>query len=432
MEKFMIIRSDSMKIGEFAKTFKVSKETIRFYTDKKLLTPVRVGNWYDYNQNCQDDMETVLLLKKMDFTIDEILKYFSYFRISTNHTITMKKEIIRLFEEKHRDIEDKINELSLAKLEIRKRTQALRDYDESDTTYEKPLGLPLELIPLLRCPECGGNLSVENGKVNYNSILSGRLVCDCGYEAKIAEGIVVFEGAQSDDPFKQPFEGEKYKALFENDERLIDQDEMLPSGYISSLTAVTNWLGEKLAAESPSGSVILDPMTHSGIISNRVIEKLQSRVNNFVYIALDPRFSLIHNFKKLLEKNRSRPRALFLCGDYRKLPVAVNSVDYLYSTFGTQSYTIYKRESPVTELLNYLKRGGKWYEVFFCCHSKREIKKEFLDIEHMLNASRIRDSLAEFSTSSFREIEKLNQKGELTFYFKPEAKLSMYAFIGTK
>src|SRR6056297_1922661 len=104
-----------MRIGEFSKQFNVSKETVRYYTDRELLTPVKIGNSNIYDQNCVEDMKNILLLKEMDFSIEEISRYFSFFRLSTKHTIPMKNDLLSLFKEKAVDIEKKINELMVAK-----------------------------------------------------------------------------------------------------------------------------------------------------------------------------------------------------------------------------------------------------------------------------------------------------------------------------
>jgi len=61
-----------LKIGEFANLFDVKKETVRFYTDKNLLTPVKIGSFYDYDRNCVVDMNKILELKDMDFNLEEI------------------------------------------------------------------------------------------------------------------------------------------------------------------------------------------------------------------------------------------------------------------------------------------------------------------------------------------------------------------------
>src|SRR6056297_844997 len=421
-----------MRIGEFSKQFNVSKETVRYYTDRELLTPVKIGNSNIYDQNCVEDMKNILLLKDMDFTIEEISRYFAFFRLSTKHTILMKKDLLSLFKEKQTDIERKIKDLMTAKKEIQKKIEEINNFEEIDVDADEQPGFPLDLLSILVCPECGKQLHVENGEISFNCLISGIMKCKCGYKAEIIDGIVVFEGAEYEELFDRKFEGAKYKKYFEKKEDLISHEQMLPSSYINSLTAATNWLGVKMAKEIKDGSIILDHMTHSGILSNRIINALLEQNTGFVYIGLDPRFLLIKNFKRILKLNKKTPRAVFMCGDYKKMPLAKESADFIYSCFGTQTYGIFKKRSPVNTIQSYLKPSGKWFELFFYTHDKKMIEDEFKYIDELLDYEKLISSFSAFQRVSYIESDELKQKGELSFYFKKQAKVHLLSFIGEK
>ena len=67
-----------IKIGDFAKLFNVSINTVRFYEEKGLLTPayIDIYNGYRYfDENNISDMSKILLLKKLDFTLEDIRNY---------------------------------------------------------------------------------------------------------------------------------------------------------------------------------------------------------------------------------------------------------------------------------------------------------------------------------------------------------------------
>lgn len=421
-----------MRIGAFSKKFNVSRETIRYYTDRELLTPVKIGNSNIYDQNCVDDMKNILLLKDMDFTIDEISRYFAFFRLSTKHTIPMKKDLLSLFDEKYADIERKIEDLMIAKQEIIKKIEEIKTFEEAETEDDEQPGFPIELLGILVCPECGKSLHVGNGEISYNCLISGTMNCKCGYKAEIIDGIVVFEGAEYEELFDRKFEGAKYKKFFEKKEDLIHHEEMLPSSYINALTAATNWLGDKMANEINEDSVILDHMTHSGILSNRIIDALLEKNNSFLYIGLDPRFLLIKNFKRILKMNKKKPKAVFMCGDYEKMPLPKESADFIYSCFGTQTYGIFKSHSPVNTIQKYLKPMGKWFELFFCTRDSRMIEDEFKAIDDLLNYEKLIRNFSAFQRVSYIESDELKQKGELSFYFKDKAKVNLLSFIGEK
>ncbi|MFP4461436.1 MAG: MerR family transcriptional regulator [Thermotogota bacterium] len=421
-----------MRIGEFSKKFNVSRETVRYYTDQELLTPVKIGNSNIYDQNCVEDMKNILLLKDMDFTIEEISRYFSFFRLSTKHTIPMKKDLLSLFEDKQSDIERKTKELMMAKEEILKKIEEIRTFEEVETASDDQPGFPIELLGILVCPECGKPLYVDNGEISYSCLISGILKCECGYKAEIIDGIVVFEGAEYEELFDRKFEGAKYKKYFEKKEDLINHEQMLPSSYINALTTGTNWLGIKMAKEIKDGSIILDHMTHSGILSNRIIDALLEQKSDFLYIGLDPRFLLIKNFKRILKMNKKNPKAIFMCGDYEKMPLAKESADYIYSCFGTQTYGIFKKRSPVNTIQGFLKPMGKWFELFFYTHDRNMIEEEFKDIEVLLYYEKLINCFSAFQKISYIESDLLKQKGELSFYFKKQAKVHLLSFIGEK
>jgi DNA-binding transcriptional MerR regulator len=73
---------EMMKIAEFSKEFVVKKSTIRFYTDINLLIPNKKNGYFDYNEQCREDMESIMSLKSFGFSIKEIqlLKAYERFR----------------------------------------------------------------------------------------------------------------------------------------------------------------------------------------------------------------------------------------------------------------------------------------------------------------------------------------------------------------
>ncbi|MFW6263643.1 MAG: MerR family transcriptional regulator, partial [Thermotogota bacterium] len=334
-----------MKIGEFANLFDVKKETIRFYTDKNLLTPVKIGSFYDYDRNCVEDMKTILQLKDMDFNLEEISKYLSFFRISTKNMIAMKKELVDLFKDKIADVDDKIKEYQKAQKELSQKLEVIIAFEDYEEGREKELGFPLDFLSHLFCPDCGEPLKVINGEISSNYLMEGQFSCDCGYKAKIVEGILVFEGAT----FKNPFEEQP---------EFNDQEKNLTPEYISAVSTSSRWIIEQMLKEDLEGKLLFDHSTQSGIMANRLIDALTEKNPNFTYIGMDTFFTLIKNFKKILSMNDVIPRTIFLCGNYDKIPLQNSSCDYVSSCFGLQSYSIYNMGFPVDKVLSFLKSEG--------------------------------------------------------------------------
>ena len=67
-----------LKIGEFAKLFNVTIKTIRFYEEKELLQPCYIDKYSGYryyNEENIKQMNEILYLKKLGFSLEEIKKY---------------------------------------------------------------------------------------------------------------------------------------------------------------------------------------------------------------------------------------------------------------------------------------------------------------------------------------------------------------------
>ena len=59
-------------IGELARTFEVSLRTLRFYEDRGLLVPRRVGTARFYGERDKSRLHAILRLKHLGFTLAEI------------------------------------------------------------------------------------------------------------------------------------------------------------------------------------------------------------------------------------------------------------------------------------------------------------------------------------------------------------------------
>ena len=407
-----------MKIGEFANLFDVKKETVRFYTDKNLLTPVKIGSFYDYDRNCVVDMNKILELKDMDFNLEEISKYLSFFRISTKNMIAMKKELVDLFRQKIEDVDQKLDEYKRAKEELTKKLEDIFAFEDYEEGRERELGFPLDFLSQLFCPDCGKSLTVKNGEISSNYIMEGQFLCDCGYTAKIVDGILVFEGAY----FNNPFE----------DHPEFNDHESLTPEYISAVSTSTRWIHEQLLKEDLEGKILFDHSTQSGILGNRLIDALTEKNPNFTYIGLDSFFFLVKNFKKILSMNDVIPRTIFMCGNYDKIPIRRASCDFISSCFGLQSFSIYNTIFPVEEVLSFLKPKGKWFETFFCVNDKRLVADEYSTIAGSFHCETIKEALSTVKKHAFVDTGEITDKGELRLYVKNEAKVSFFSFVGEK
>jgi MerR family transcriptional regulator, Zn(II)-responsive regulator of zntA len=62
-----------MKIKEFASKYQIQPDTIRYYEKENLLNPIRRENGYrDFDEECEKQIQLIIVLKQLGFTIKEI------------------------------------------------------------------------------------------------------------------------------------------------------------------------------------------------------------------------------------------------------------------------------------------------------------------------------------------------------------------------
>ena len=106
-----------MKIGEFSKKHQVTVDTVRHYINEGLLTPLRENTQYSFSEIDDRVMESILLLKSMNFKLEEMKAYLLFQTMYTNNTFSylgsFRKEFEEKLEENKKEIErlKKMNEL---------------------------------------------------------------------------------------------------------------------------------------------------------------------------------------------------------------------------------------------------------------------------------------------------------------------------------
>ncbi len=405
-----------LKIGEFADKFGISKETIRFYVSKKLLIPVKNGSFFVYDENCEGDLKTILLMKSLNFSLDEIVRYLSFIRLSSKRMKALHNEMIALFEGKIDEVQTEINRLQQSKDILSKRLDEIRAIE---IPREKEIGLPLALSASLVCPDCGSSLMIQNGRISNNEIISGDIRCECGYGAEIKEGIIVFEGASFSD-------------LFEEHPEWLDHEKMLPPEYISTSIAAVNRVTQNLLLEELKGKILFDHGTQSGVLSNLIIEKLIEKTTDFTLYGLDTHFTLIRQFKDIFSLQPKRPHALFMCGNIEKAPIRKASCDLIYSCFGLQTHSFSSGKDGFDGVKSLMKEGGRWFETFFCTENKKDIRPEYADKAAFLVYRELRNRLSDIGAAHFLDCGTTKELGETRQYFRENTEVKFFSYAGIK
>ena len=174
-----------MKIGEFAKKHQVTVDTVRHYINEGLLTPLRENTQYNFSEIDDGVMDTILLLKSMNFRLDEMKAYLLVQTMFTSSTYSYLGSFKTDFEKKLLENQKEIEKL----LRVNKIIEdKLSEYNKG---FSFKRGIALGLLQSLQCSECGNLLELEKPELSHNEILGGELVCPkCGKRYFIRYGIL--------------------------------------------------------------------------------------------------------------------------------------------------------------------------------------------------------------------------------------------------
>ncbi|WP_414055003.1 MerR family transcriptional regulator [Macrococcus equi] len=118
-----------MKISELSKTLNISKDTIRYYEKIGLISPVIFNNRRDYNQQVAERLRSIQILKKAQFSLNEI-KVF----IDLDEKLDSLEKIMEMSDEDYRMINDlidkKLNDITKIKNEIEIAEKVLEKMNE--------------------------------------------------------------------------------------------------------------------------------------------------------------------------------------------------------------------------------------------------------------------------------------------------------------
>ena len=98
-----------MKIGEFARKYNVSKNTVRYYVEHGLLIP-ESGLQYQFGKQEEEDMEMILRMKAQFFSLKEIATMLSICHTSNMIEPYTIQDCISILEQKRVELDQQINE----------------------------------------------------------------------------------------------------------------------------------------------------------------------------------------------------------------------------------------------------------------------------------------------------------------------------------
>lgn len=333
-----------MKISGFAQNHHISVDAVRHYMALGLLLPQKKGSHYIFSENDDQDLSKLLELKSLGFTLAEIQKIFGYKRLTTLKTREDRNHYKTLLDHKRRQLIQQQAELEKKQKCLEQKMNAI---ELTPASAKSVLGIPLQFLQHLVCPDCRSILNISNGILEQNMILQGQLTCTCGYCGEICDGIFI-SFTEEDKKKILPLKG--------GAETLQEYVGVNSPRFISFMYHAIQRSIQLLKMEQLKGSIILELGTGSGFFLKQFLDHLPSTA---YYIISDHNLERIQTIKDYLEKESSHNQFVFLCTDFERLPITAASVDFVIDYWTSATYNLNNDKLLVSQIADRVKSAGK-------------------------------------------------------------------------
>ncbi len=334
-----------MKISQVAKKYKLSIDTINYYVSYGLLVPSRRGVHRVFDERTLSDLEIILQLRDMDFSLQEIHKILSLYRISALSSKQDTAELCSIYTQKKEHCLMEQERLSQIINDLETRIDALDSHNAAD---ESPIGLPVSMLNLLCCPVCGRTFDILDVNMNQRYIFSGSLRCECGYKAGIKNGILLTPNKNQDVYDKPDINRDTYKDL--------------PPHLISLFQASYNWMIRQLGKLNLSGKVVLETHVNAWFFMHNHQEYLDP---NGRYIIIDKYPETLSMYKKLIDQQGYERDILYIADSSFSWPLKQNIVSLNIDFFAANEHFFYNETFLFEDIKKYLVHDALMLGTYF-------------------------------------------------------------------
>ncbi|PGU07911.1 MULTISPECIES: MerR family transcriptional regulator [Bacillus cereus group] len=405
-----------MKISKFAEVNNVSVDTIRHYLDLGLIIPEKRGGHYFFDEYCQKDIELILEYKWLGFSLNEIKELFLYKNLGKS--IDYEKDTLyqSLFKLKYEKIEQEIKGLEERKDKLK---ETLSNLSITNEISNSVLGIDLKVLILFTCFKCSGNLTLEDGIINKNQIIEGKLICSCGEEYTITSGILT-AGKSFKEYEKTSLKDSISDYIYETD-----------STFLENIQRGGEWAKKKLMQLDLNNKILLDLGSGLGFFLRNIYEELPE---NCLYIAVDRDLNKLSFLKDVIEKRNPKKNILFICADFLNIPIQNDSVDIVIDQSGTSNYS-FEHKDFLLYMLNSLFKPDCYLLSSFILFNKFSINSQIPPgFRDNFISSKVKKAIKklQFHSIDERTSKNLERGGKYENFFVQGEEIYIYSFFGRR
>lgn len=311
-----------MRIGKFSEKHGVTQDTIRYYLDIGLLVTKKKGGQYQFSESDSKDMEQIMELKQLDFSLTDIQKILSFQRISGTNTDVFRKLYLPFLEAKKEKVDKE-----LVKYNKMKEYLTLRIDEMKQQGVEKgdKLGIPMSALKILVCPLCQRSLNISDGTIHDNMIMKANIHCKCGYQVNINHGVLIDESAVRTKML--------YGKKMPSKEEFLNNSSHVHVNFIyKGMATLVEYINKYQQIQT---EFILELDNCVGFFLLQYIKYLSP---NSTYILVEYDLERLLYLKRNLEMYYDHQHFIFLCCDHNRLPIAKASIDIAVDAHMTRAF----------------------------------------------------------------------------------------------
>lgn len=329
-----------MKIGKFAESNNLTIDTVRHYMDLGLIIPEMQGGQYYFDTRCKLDLEDILNLKGMGFTLNEIKSIFMFRRLGNLTPYQQGQYYKTFFQKKYEAIKKEMEDLKEIRENLKVKIQELEDYNEEKKTK---IGIDFRNLNIFKCYKCRGSLMLSQGNIERNQVINGRLKCSCGEEYNIEDGILMVNDAMNNHDINFDL---SYVEEYIN---LTDIE------YLDKTYKNLELIHKRVNFADFKDKIILELGSGVGFFIRHIYNELP---DDSVYLAVDNDIKRHKFLKEMLELINCNKNIIFICSDFTEIPIDEKSIDILVDFSGSSNYAFSNEEFLLDKVDSYIEESA--------------------------------------------------------------------------